>query len=56
MTIPRSHRPGLKKPGLRDCGMVIDEQVENVLEKKKPVWQTVVRSLRFVKFVWSLVG
>ncbi len=32
----------LKKPGLWDHGMASDVRVQNVLEKKNPVWQTVM--------------
>ncbi len=38
----------MKKPGLRDRGMVTDIQVKNLIEKKNdPVCQTVI---------WSLAG
>ncbi len=51
MTIPRSHRPGLKNPGLWDPENVVWSlkfRVENVFEKKNeenPVCEIVVWSL-----------
>ncbi len=40
---------GAKKTGLWDRGMAFDIRVQNVLEKKNPVWQTVVWPLGLKK-------
>ncbi len=39
----------LKKPGLWDRGMASDIRMRTAIEKKTPVWQTVVRPLGLKK-------